>query len=232
MGSFWTRLFDLIAPRSCAACDRRLGESERAVCLNCLLALPRTHYAENPYDNPMAQLFWGQIPVERAAAWFFYQPASPYSPMIHHLKYHQQEEIGHFIGRVAAEEFAEHQFFDGIDGLLPIPLTKRRQRQRGYNQSRVIASGISEVTGIPILDGVVRRTHFEESQTHKTAAERRKNVKGVFEVINAEALANRHILVIDDIITTGSTIISFCQEVAEKSPSVKISIFSAGFTRS
>lgn len=230
MGSFWTRLLDLIAPRQCCACDGRLGETERTVCLNCLLSLPRTHHAEHPYDNPMAQLFWGLVPVERAAAWFFYQPSSPHSPMIHHLKYHQHREIGHFIGRIAAEEMSPSGFFDDIDLLIPVPLTKRRQRQRGYNQSNVIAGGISEVTGIPVAGDAVRRTRFEESQTRKKAVERKENVSDVFKLVRAEAIGHRHVMVIDDIITTGSTIISLGQEL-QKAPSVSISIFSAGFTR-
>lgn len=231
MGSFWTRLFDLIAPRCCAACGNRLAESERHVCLNCLLALPRTHYAEQPYDNPMAQLFWGHFPVEKVAAWFFYQPSSPFSGMIHELKYRRQREIGHFIGRVAAEELSKKHFFDDIDLLIPIPLTKRRQRQRGYNQSLEIARGISDVTGIPVREKVVVRTRFEESQTHKSAKERRENVSGVFELVDSEVISGFHVMVIDDVITTGSTMISCCQEL-QKAKSVAISVFSAGFTRS
>ena len=231
MGSFWTRLFDLIAPRFCVACDNRLAESEQHVCLNCLLDLPRTHYADQPYDNPMAQLFWGHFRVEKAAAWFFYQPSSPHSGMIHQLKYHRQREIGHFIGRVAAEEMSRRHFFDDIDLLIPIPLTKRRQRSRGYNQSLEIARGISETTGIPVCEKAVRRTRFEQSQTHKTAKERRENVSGVFELVDNEVVSGRHVLVIDDVITTGSTMISCCREL-QKATDVKISIFSIGFTRS
>ena len=229
--SFWTRLFDLVAPRLCAACGNRLCETEVTACLNCLLTLPRTHYAEQPSDNPMARLFWGHFPIERAAAWFFYQPSAPHSPIIHHLKYHDQEEIGHFIGRVAAEEMSRHAFFEGIDALIPIPLTRRRMRQRGYNQSRAIADGISGVTGIPVLDKVVQRTHFEESQTHKSAAERRENVERVFTLTKPEMLSNRHVLMVDDVITTGSTMISCCREI-QRAPSVRMSVFAAGYTRS
>ena len=231
MGSFWTRLFDLIAPRFCAVCDNRLAESEQHVCLNCLFELPRTHYAEQPYENPMAQIFWGHFRVEKVAAWFFYQPSSPHSGMIHELKYHRQREIGHFIGRVAAEEMSQQHFFDDIDLLIPIPLTKRRQRQRGYNQSHEIARGISDTTGIPLFDKIVARTRFEKSQTHNTAMERRENVSGVFELLDSDAISGRHVMVVDDVITTGSTMISCCCEL-QKAADVKISIFSVGFTRS
>lgn len=222
---------DLIAPRYCSVCGNRLGVTEEVICLNCLLEVPRTHYAEQPADNPMAQLFWGHIPVERAVAWFYYQPAAPHSRMIYDLKYHQHEEIGHFIGRVAAEELDRDHFFDGIDLLIPIPLTKRRQRKRGYNQSRAIAVGISNVTNIPILDSAVLRTHFEESQTHKNAQERRRNVEGAFELTDSQAVSGRHVLVVDDVITTGATMISCCKELL-KVPDVRVSIFSVGFTKS
>ena len=133
---------DVVLPRTCPVCGRSLDGDEPWLCRRCMAELPRTHYEEQPYDNTMAQVFWGHFRVEKVAAWFFYQPSSPFSGMIHELKYNRQREIGHFIGRVAAEELSRKHFFDDIDLLIPIPLTKRRQRQRGYNQSLEIARGI------------------------------------------------------------------------------------------
>lgn len=224
------RLFDLLAPRCCTMCNQRLGETEEILCLSCVLSLPRTGYAEQPTDNPMAQLFWGRVPVERAAAWFFYQASAPPSRLIHALKYKRQAEIGGFIGRMAAEEMLPTGFFEDIDMLVPIPLTRRRQRERGYNQSREIALGVSQVTGIPVLASAVVRTRFEQSQTHKNASERMQNVEGVFELTDADAVRGRHLLVIDDVVTTGATMISCCSELL-KAPDVRVSVLSMGFTK-
>ena len=178
----------------------------------------------------MVEIFEKHFVAERVAAWFYYRQSSPSSHIIHELKYHHQPEIGHYIGRKVVAEFAPHRFFADINGLIPLPWTKRRERQRGYNQCLKIASGISEATGIPILDGVVARTRFYESQTHMTSEERKANVEGAFELVAPEALKNRHVLVIDDVITTGSTMISLCKEIL-KVPSVRVSVFSVCFTK-
>ena len=230
MGNFWTRLFDLIAPRCCVVCGARLSETEKWFCVNCYLDLPRTGYEAFPETNPMVEIFEKHFVAERVASWFYYKQSSPSSHIIHELKYHHQPEIGHYIGRKVVAEFSSHHFFDGINGLIPMPLTKRRERQRGYNQCLKIASGISEATGIPILDGVVARTRFYESQTHMSTEERKENVEGAFELVMPEAVKNRHVLVIDDVVTTGATMISLCKELL-KVPSVRVSIFSVCFTK-
>lgn len=230
MQNFWTCLFDLLFPRSCVVCGERLGETEKWLCTSCFLSLPRTNFAAYPETNPMVDFFERHFVPERVAAWFYYKHGSPFSQIIHELKYHHQPEIGHFIGRKVVEEFASHRFFDDIHGLIPMPLTKRRERQRGYNQCQKIARGISEATGIPILDGVVARNRFYESQTRMSTQERKANVDGAFELVAPEAVKNRHVLVIDDVVTTGSTMVSLCKELL-KIPSVRVSIFSVCFTK-
>ena len=165
--SFWHRLLDLISPRLCVVCGNRLTVTEESICSRCNFHLPRTGFDKAPYDNEMAKLFWVQIPIERAAALFYYEAHSETANIIYMLKYKNHPEIGGVMGRMTARELQTNDFFDGIDGIVPIPLARKRLRQRGYNQSLEIAKGICEITGLPIYNKVVRRNAFEGSQTNK-----------------------------------------------------------------
>lgn len=177
----------------------------------------------------MARLFWGHIDVVRAAAWMVYQPGSNATRIIRLMKYHHRPDAAQAAGRIAAREMAAEGFFDGVDFLLPVPLTPQRERTRGYNQSRELAQGISAMTGIPILDRAVMRIHFSESQTRQTPADRRRNVEGAFTLAQPEAVRGRHVMVVDDVVTTGSTMQACCKEMVDV-PGVRISIFALGLT--
>jgi ComF family protein len=229
--SFWSRLVDLIAPRACVVCGGRLGIHEFFLCGSCNLQLPRTNYADNPYENDMARLFWGQLPVERCAALFFYQGGSGPSQILYELKYKNHPEIGEFFGRMIAEEWNDTGFFEGIDLIVPVPLAKERQRQRGYNQSLHIARGIGSVTRLPIVTNAVSREQFVESQTQKDRWQRNENVEGCFRLNDGSALKGRHVLLIDDVVTTGATICSCGREML-KAGDVRFSILTIGFAKS
>ncbi len=224
-------LLDFISPRSCRICGNRLSGDEEEICSVCNWQLPRTHYAETAEDNTVARLFWGRLPLERAASWFYYQSQSPASRMIYELKYHGKSEIGEWLGRGSATEFMQSSFFEGIDVIVPVPITWRRKWQRGYNQSMEIARGISAVTGLKIVNGAVKRSHFNGSQTNLSAGERQKNVEGAFRLVRPELVAGKHILLVDDILTSGATL-SACGEELAKVPGVRISIMTIGFTKS
>ncbi len=240
--SFWTRLCDLIAPRTCVVCGRRLSVTESALCAPCHLHLPLTRFWLSPCDNPMAKLFWGRIPLaggrpgqrpnsmERAAALFFYEPHSQTSKIVYDLKYHGDRSLAEAMGRIAARTMTDSGFFDGIDLIVPIPLTRGRQWKRGYNQSREIARGVSEVTGIPVENDVVKRTTFSGSQTRRHAWERFQNVETVFSVVAPEKVCGRHVLVIDDVVTTGATVASCASQLC-LSGDVRISVLSMCFTK-
>ena len=229
--SFWSRLVDLIAPRACVVCGGRLGIHEFFLCGSCNLQLPRTNYADNPYENDMARLFWGQLPVERCAALFFYQGGSGPSQILYELKYKNHPEIGEFFGRMIAEEWNDTGFFEGIDLIVPVPLAKERQRQRGYNQSLHIARGIGSVTRLPIVTNAVSREQFVESQTQKYRWQRNENVEGCFRLNDGSALKGRHVLLVDDVVTTGATICSCGREML-KAGDVRFSILTIGFAKS
>ena len=229
--SYWTKFLDLISPRRCVVCGRRLSANEQVLCPTCHLHLPMTSFHTAPYENEMARLFWGKIPVEKASALFFFMPHSDTARIIYDMKYHGYPEVGETMGMIAARLFSENNFFEGIDGIVPIPLTRWRQWKRGYNQSMEIARGIADVTGLPIYNNVVRRIRFSSSQTKKHATERQDNVALAFQLRHEEHIRGLHLLLIDDIVTTGATICSCAQELCRAS-GVRISVLSLGFTKS
>jgi ComF family protein len=229
--SFWRRLLDLIAPRLCVVCGHRLTVTEEVICAKCNFHLPRTGFHHHAYDNEMAKLFWAQIPIEKATAFFYYEAHAETANIIYELKYKNHPEIGNIVGRMLAKEIRSSGFFDGIDGIVPIPLAKKRLRQRGYNQSMEIAQGVSEMTGLPIYKKVVRRNSFKGSQTNKGRWDRQENVEHVFELTDATAVSNKHLLLIDDVITTGATCIA-CAKALCQSGNIRISILALGFAKS
>lgn len=229
--SFWTRILDLISPRQCVICGERLSITERALCSSCYLHLPRTTYQFTPYDNPMTQLFWGLAPVSRAAALFFYEPHAEAAQFIYDLKYADRPDIGEDIGRMMAEEMQMADYFAGVDVIIPVPLSSKRKRQRGYNQSEMIAHGIHEITHIPVMHRALKRKHFHQSQTSLMRHQRQENVAEMFELRDAKDLEDKHILLVDDVCTTGATLIA-CTHVLKDIPGIRISVLTLGFTKS
>lgn len=226
-----TRFLDFISPRQCVVCGERLAPTEHSLCSTCLLHLPRTTYQFTPHDNPMAQLFWHLSPVEQAAALIFYEPHSEVAQLIYDLKYHDRPDIGEDMGRLMAGEMQLARFFDGIDMLLPVPLSRKRLRQRGYNQSEQLAVGISDVTHLPVVTKALRRTHFHQSQTQLSRRERQENVENLFELRDGSMLQGKHVLLIDDICTTGATLLACC-DVLKAIPGIRLSVLTFGFTKS
>lgn len=222
---------DLISPRLCVVCGRRLAPTERSLCSVCVLHLPRTTYQFTPEDNLMARLFWGQVPIERSAALMFYEPHSEMAQMVYRLKYDNRPDIGEDLGRLMASEMQMARFFDDIDFLLPVPLSPKRLRQRGYNQSEMLTVGISDITKIPVVTNVLKRRFFRQSQTTLSRQDRQENVTDMFCLSKADVLQDKHVLLVDDICTTGATLTA-CANVLKEIPSVRISILTLGLTKS
>ena len=228
--NWWTRFLDFISPRQCVVCGERLAPTERSLCSVCVLHLPRTTYQFTPEDNPMAQLFWHLTPVERAAALLFYEPHSEMARLVYDMKYHDRPDIGEDMGRLMANEMQFARYFDGIDILLPVPLSRKRMRQRGYNQSEQLAIGISDITHLPVVTKALRRKHFVKSQTQLSRHERQENVDDMFELRDGSLLQDKHILLVDDICTTGATLMA-CIEVLKDIPGIHLSVLTLGFTK-
>ena len=225
-----TRILDFISPRLCVVCGHRLAPTERSLCGVCLFHLPRTDFHQKPLDNPMAQLFWGLAPVQKAAALFYYHPHSETAQLVYRLKYNNRPDIGEDMGRMMANELQATDFFSDIDVLLPVPLASKRLRQRGYNQSEQLAIGISDITHLPIVSKVLRRKHFQQSQTTLNRWQRQENVTDTFQLKEEHLLQGKHVLLIDDICTTGATLIA-CANVLKDIEDIRISVLTLGFTK-
>ncbi len=219
-------LIDLIFPRHCCVCGETLSRQERDICLNCLYHLPKI---EAHHKQEIEQIFWGKIEIERAASYMYYRKGSPYNALMHKLKYKDAPEVGTRLAEMAAKELLDSGFFDGITRIVPLPLSKKKQRKRGYNQSEYIARGLSNITGIPVDTTLMKRDIANETQTHKNRDERWENVKDIFSVTTPQSLENEHILLVDDILTTGATLCS-CAATLQNCCGCKISIFTLAYT--
>ncbi|MBR6648762.1 MAG: ComF family protein, partial [Bacteroidaceae bacterium] len=174
------------------------------------------------------KLFWGIVDIERAASYMYYRKGSPYNRLIHYLKYKERKGVGVRMAQAAANELLPTGFFDGIELIVPLPLSKKKLRKRGYNQCNYIAQGIANVTGIVIEKSAVERTRANESQTHKNRDERWKNVQGIFAVRNIDVLRGKHILLVDDVLTTGATLASCASAIV--ATGCKVSIFTLAYS--
>lgn len=224
------RIHDTLFPRSCAMCGYRLGINEHTLCTVCNISLPRTDYAEAIDDNQMARMFWGLIPIKHCAALFFYKAGSEASQMVYNLKYNDSPETAEFLGAMLAEEYLSSGIFENIDVIVPVPLSRRRLRERGYNQSLYIARGISRITGIKVDGKAITRTRFQESQTHKQRWDRNANVDHAFRLNAPERMHGRHILLVDDVVTTGATLCACAKEI-EKAGDTLFSILTLGYAK-
>ena len=224
--SILSDIADFVLPRHCPVCQKQMVKGEKGICLTCLSDLPKTN-AHLIEENPIEKLFWTFLPIERVTSFFFYNSMKSHQT-IYHTKYFSHPKIGEIIAREMSEELKDANFFDGIDIIVTIPLHWRRKMQRGYNQSDFIARGINQATGIPIASNVVKRMVNNESQTHMRTSDRRKNVQGIFQLTHPERVRGKHILLVDDVITTGSTIISCGQELM-KAGDVRFSVLSLDY---
>ena len=204
-------IIDFFYPRICPGCKKSLVKGEGCICSNCLYGLPRTHFWHNS-ENVVAQIFWGRVYIENAASFLFFQKGGRLQEIIHSLKYNKQEQIGIELGKLFGKELLQTAFAE-THVIIPVPLHISRQRKRGYNQSEKIGLGISEVTGIPMEADAMVRLYSNESQTHKSRFNRWENVQYLFKVANPSKLIGKHVLLVDDVLTTGATIEACASEL-------------------
>lgn len=219
-------LIDFLFPPVCHLCGNEVPPGEY-LCGYCLSQLPRTLYHRNP-DNPMALRFAGKFPFGRATGHFFYAPKSPLATIVQDLKYRHFPSIGRMLGQVMARELTGTGFFSDIDALVPVPLHFFKKARRGYNQTELIAKGISEITGIRV-ENCLKASRPHRTQTSLSHEERTKNLNDVFRLSHSPH-ADAHLLIIDDVCTTGATLTAAARAILRTSPSQRISMLTAGIT--
>lgn len=221
---------DVAMPRVCPVCGQVLGGDEPWICRKCLAKLPRTRYEEVVF-NTMEQHFAGKVPIERATAYFYYEKGSPYASILHDIKYRSVPVMGRWLTSRAVGEMAASHFFEGIEAVTAVPLHRSKLADRGYNQSEYLARGIATALGIPYVEAL-KAVRPHSTQTHKGALERWQNIQGNYALREktARKLAGKHILLVDDVITTGATLIA-CSTELKKIPGVKVSLFTLAAAR-
>ena len=225
--NLWDDFISLLFPRLCYGCGNDLLRNENLICTGCYVVIPRTNYHLDE-NNQVAQLFWGRCRLEKAAAFSFYTSGSRIRNLIHNLKYKGVKEIGNELGRIYGLSLKSSGFMSDIDLILPVPLHASKKRVRGFNQSETISTGIGEVTDLPVSIVSLVRITASATQTTRSRYERWTNVEGIFAVTDPEFIRGRHILLVDDVITTGSTIESCVNELL-KVEGVKVSVVALAF---
>ena len=213
--------FNLFFPDLCIVCNSHLVNQEALICTKCLYNLPKTNYHKE-IDNPVSQLFWGRTKVEYATGFFTFSKGSKYQGMMHKFKYHGNKEIGYVLGKSFGNQL-RNSVFNQIDVIIPVPLHKSKLKKRGFNQSEWIAKGLSETLQKPLDVKSVIRSIATETQTRKSRFERWKNVENIFKIANENALKGNHVLLVDDVVTTGSTL-EACVNAILEIENTKVSI--------
>ena len=217
-----TDFIHLFFPPRCAACDIILQEEEQCLCTKCLQQIPRTLLHQQK-ENPIEYQLRKKFRIRRGTAFFYYKKEKRYDELVHLIKYKGKCSLGHYLGQLMADELMTDDFFRNIDLIIPVPLHPKRKRQRGYNQSETIAHGVSKKTGIPLNTTALIRTKYNDTQVHHSYLDRLKNVQDSFQVVRPEELREKHLLLIDDVLTTGATITA-CIQALSTVEGIRISV--------
>lgn len=212
----------ILFPHVCTGCGNDILNSETLLCMRCIDAMPETNFESHP-NNPVEKLFWGRLPLSKATGQFYFTKESLMQHLMHQFKYKTNRELGLQLGRVMGEQLLKSGRFDDIDALIPLPLFPVKEKRRGYNQATILCKGMAEVLNIEVLDHVVIRPQHTETQTKKGRIERWKNMEGKFILSIPEAIHNKHILLVDDVVTTGATL-EACGNELLKASNVQLSI--------
>lgn len=223
--TWFTDFYNVLSPRFCAICGEKLNTTEQKICSVCLIRLPYLP-RKDFLDNEVSRLFWAKIPIERGHSFMYYHKKGPSHELVMKMKYDHRPDLCQWIGSMMARDLVPKHFFEGIDAIIPVPLHWIRFIERGYNQSFYISKGISDVTKIQVSTSWAKRIKNNETQTHKTASERIINVKDAFQA--RSRIPARHILLVDDVTTTGSTLIALALAILKENPNVVFSVLTVG----
>ncbi|HEY6956452.1 MAG TPA: phosphoribosyltransferase family protein [Flavisolibacter sp.] len=209
-------------PHVCEGCGTDNLQGDHLLCLHCLSSLPGTNFSPHA-DNLVEKMFWGRMAVESATSVYYFTKESMMQHLVHQFKYKRNKEIGSYLGELMGWALLESKRFTSVDALIPLPLYKSKERLRGYNQSMLLCEGIAKVLRKPVLPDIVERTEETESQTKKNRIERWENMQGKFKLRDASAIQGLHVLLVDDVITTGATLEACGREIL-RAKNVRLSV--------
>lgn len=215
--------FNLMYPNLCLVCGENLLKTEKCLCMSCLYEIPKTNF-HLVSDNPIEKKFWGKTNIFRGTAFFYFQKGSPFQKTLHALKYKNNKEVGEVLGKYAASDLLDSVDFESVDVIIPVPLHPQKYKKRGYNQSELIGNGLSAVLNKPQNTSTLIRVKENTTQTKKTVFERYENTDGIFELTEKITLVGKHILLVDDVLTTGSTL-EACINALLQIEGIKVSVF-------
>ncbi len=213
----------LLFPHVCTGCGNDILNEGTVLCMRCIDAMPETNFEMHP-NNPVEKTFWGRLPLMGVTAQFYFTKESLMQHLMHQFKYKANRELGLQLGRIMGEQIKKSGRF-AVDALIPLPLFPVKEKKRGYNQATILCEGMAESMGIPVLDKVITRPQHTETQTKKGRIERWKNMEGKFILSNPAAISNKHLLLVDDVVTTGATF-EACGNELLKAENVKLSLAS------
>ena len=221
-------LFNLFYPDTCVCCDQYLLDQEKIICIECRLDLPFIETGNSTY-NPLLETLKGKVIIEEGTSFLYYHPEGKVKKLIHQLKYKNNQKVGVFLGEWLGLKLLETKAYNSIDYIIPVPLHKNKLKSRGYNQLTTFGKSLSSILKIKYLEGVLIRQAMAKTQTLKKRVERFKSLENNFTLINCDILVNKHVLLIDDIVTTGATLEACCIELL-KVENMKISIVTIALT--
>jgi ComF family protein len=224
----WQAALNWLLPCYCAGCAQAHVQPAHPFCYQCLSDLNESAFDEQK-QQAIEKIFWGRIPLCAVITAYPLRSGSKLQQAIHQLKYHHRPDIGKFLGRVAFRKATLPPGSPDLDALIPLPLHPQKKRKRGYNQAEQISKGISAATGIPVWNDLVMRNQATETQTKKDRGQRWENMQGKFALNNIERAIGKHLLLVDDVLTTGATLES-CGHTLLQIPGVQLSFFTIGFT--
>jgi len=228
---FLKDIFHLFFPKTCLCCQEQLLRNEKVICLKCRYELPDTDFTEE-LNNKIEQTFFGRIPIAFATTLLLYKTKSKSQKLIYQLKYNNHQEIGVFLGKWLGNQLNNSKRFNAlkpIDYIVPVPLHPKKFKARGYNQLTTFGKSISEIINAAYIDNLLIKKSFSDTQTLKQRFERWKNVREIFYLTNVNFFENKHILLIDDVITTGATL-EACALQLLQTKNIKISIATMAYT--
>ena len=229
--SYWNGLLSLPYPNNCSICSAEHSIEKSKLCLLCLSELPFTFYEKDLKTSRVAEVFFGRAKIKNVYAMLFFETGNYTQKLLHKLKYENDKELAKYLGTLIGKKLKAESLNDKIDYYIPVSLHSKKEFTRGYNQSEVLAEGISEILPAPILNNFVKKKKHNSSQTKKNRQDRIDNVTDLFYVSESSVLNGKHIVLVDDVLTTGATLESIANTLHQAVPQLQISIFTLAFAK-